>query len=333
MGQNENRELVPLKSDFDVVWYGFRRSQVKFYIERTEAEMRMLSEDRDSAMSQVEDLSAQLDKARAEVESLQQQLDEIARTPIEESALSDRLRRMVRLANDEAKEIVSSAQAAAEHEWARSEQSAAELRTRYESLVAEADQWRRQSEVQRNETLAQTREDIQRMTREAEQHRRRLDTEAEERRTQVENDFEISMAARRDEAMRVVAEREQASRNEAQRRVREATAEANRRLRRADEYSETMLRMRQQTAEQVRNAQQILAAAEPFLAATEEGAATEVSDGYVANCVHDGQVAGSDELEVPQQRTAAAKAAGEEPAAEESEPSDDTVSDRTVSTG
>lgn len=330
VGQNENRELVPLKSDFDVVWYGFRRSQVKFYIEQTEAEMRMLSEDRDSAMSQVADLSAQLDQARAEVESLRQQLDEIARTPIEESALSDRLRRMVRLANDEAKEIVSSAQAAAEHEWARSEQSAAELRTRYENLVAEADQWRRQSEVQRNEALAQTREDIQRMTREAEQHRRRQDAEAEERRTQVETDFEISMAARRDEAMRVIAEREQASRNEAQRRVREATSEANRRLRRADEYAETMLRMRQEAAEQVRNAQRILAAAEPFLAATEDGAATEASDGYVAGQVQEGTIPANGELEVPKQRTAPAKDAGEEQASEEAERAEDISNDPAV---
>src|SRR5919197_661185 len=31
VGHNEERELVPLKSDFDVVWHGYRRSQVKFY--------------------------------------------------------------------------------------------------------------------------------------------------------------------------------------------------------------------------------------------------------------------------------------------------------------
>ena len=70
---------MPLKSDFDVVWYGFRRSQVKFYIQQTEAEVRMLTEDRDSALSQVADLSAQLDEARAEIESLRKQLDEQAR--------------------------------------------------------------------------------------------------------------------------------------------------------------------------------------------------------------------------------------------------------------
>lgn len=315
MGHNDDRELVPLKSDFDVVWYGFRRSQVRYYLQRTEAELRMLTEDRDSAMSQVADLSAQLEESRAEVESLRKQLDDVSRTPIDESALSDRMRRMVRLAHDEAEEIVSAARAAAEHEWARSEQSAAELRQRYERLVAEADEWRRQSEQQRNEALARTREDIQRMNREAEQHRRKLDAEAEERRTQVEHDFEVSMAARRDEAARVFAEREQNSRAEAQRRIREATAEAERRLRRADEYAESMLRMRQDLAERVRTAQQVLAAAEPFLAATEAGSPTEGSDAYVAEVINGTSVPVADgEVEVPKQRdTASERSENEQP--------------------
>lgn len=301
MGHNEDRELVPLKSDFDTVWYGFRRSQVKFYIQQTETEIRMLCEDRDSALSQVGNLAAQLDQARAEIEVLKQQLDDQARTPIDAAALTDRLRRMVRLAHDEANEVVAAAQAASEHEWARSEQAAAELRERYEKLVAEADEWRRQSEQQRNEMLARTRQEVQAMKREAEEHRRRVNAEAEERRTQVEHDFEVSMAARREEASRIMAEREQASREAAQRRVREATAEAERRIRRADEYSETMLGMRQDLAQRVRAAQQVLATAEPFLAATEAGAASEGSDGYVTEVVQSGQVPSGD-VDVPEQR-------------------------------
>ncbi|WP_338598382.1 cellulose-binding protein [Saccharopolyspora sp. SCSIO 74807] len=316
---NEDRDLVPLKSDFDTVWYGYRRSQVRFYIQQTDAEVRMLTEDRDAALSQVADLSAELEQARAEIEQLREQYDAVCRTPIEETALSDRMRRMVRLAHDEAAEVVSSAQAASEHEWARAEQSAAELRTRYENLVAEADQWRRQSETQRNEALAETRRDIQHMAREAEAHRRKLDNEAEARRTQVENDFEISMAARREEATRVQAEREQRSRAEAQRRVVEATAESERRLRRADEHSEAMLRMRQDLAKRVRAAQQIMADAEPFLTAVESDADSEAGDSYVAGVVHDDLLGDDQEVDVPRQRGLTAKAAEAE-AAEAPEP-------------
>ncbi|WP_243793952.1 cellulose-binding protein [Saccharopolyspora gloriosae] len=309
---NEDRELVPLKSDFDTVWYGYRRSQVRFYIQQTDAEVRMLTEDRDSALSQVSDLSAQLDQARSEIEALRAQFDEVCRSPIEEAGLSDRLRRRVRLAHDEAEEVVSSAQAAAEHEWARAEQSAAELRARYENLVAEADQWRRQSETQRNEALAETRRDIQRMAREAEAHRRKLDHDAEARRTQVERDFEISMAARRDEANRVQAEREQRSRDEAQRRVLEATAEAERRIRRANEHSDAMLLMRQDLAKRVRAAQQIMGDAEPFLSDVEAGTMSDSSDAYAAGVVHGGLLDNDPDVEVPRQRTKPAAAEASE---------------------
>lgn len=288
MGQNEDRELVPLKSDFDVTWRGYRRSQVQFYIQQTDTEIRMLTEDRDSALSQVSDLGEELEQARAENETLRGQLDDVAREPIDESSLSDRLKRMVRLANDEAAEVRASAKAAAEHEWARSEQSAAELRSRYEALVSEADEWRQQAEQQRNEALAQTRDDIERMSREAEQQRRKLDTEAEERRTQVENDFEVSMATRREEEVRGIAEREQQSREAAQRRVREATLEAERRIRRANEHNEAMVQVRQDLAQRVRSAQEMLSAAEPFLGSSERGSDSDVGEDYVARVVHSG---------------------------------------------
>lgn len=305
MRQNEDRELVPLKADFDTVWRGYRRSQVQFYLQQTENEVRMLTEDRDSALSQVADLSTELEQARSEIESLRGQLDDACRQPVDEAGLPDRLRRMVRLAQDEADEVISSARATAEHEWTRSEEAAAELRGRYQRLVEEADEWRRQAEVQRNEVLERTRQDIERMAREAEQHRRQLDNAAEQRRIEVEEDFEISMNARREEALRVLADRDQASRAEAERRIREATEEAQRRIRRADEHAEAMRRMRQDVAQRVRSAQQVLQDAEPFLAASEVGTENEETDTYVAATVHEGHEA-AQEVAVPTQRAAEA---------------------------
>ncbi len=306
VGHNsEDRELVPLKSDFDVVWRGFRRSQVQFYIQQTENEVRMLTEDRDSALSQVSDLSAELEQAREEIESLRRQLDAACRAPVDETALSERLRRMVRLANDEAAEVVASARAAAEHEWSRSEQAAAELRGRYERLVNEADNWRRECDQQRTEVLEHTRQEVQRMSEEAEQHRRKLDTEAEQRRTQIEQDFEIAMAARREEAMRVLAERDRASREEAERRVTEAAAEAERRLVRANEQVETMREVRRTVAEKVRSVQHVLGDAEPLLAASVGGTESEDADVYVAANGQNGHLMTGEHgqhLVVPRQR-------------------------------
>ncbi len=304
MGHNENRELVPLKSDFDVVWRGFRRSQVQFYIQQTESEVRMLTEDRDSALSQVSELNAQLEQAREEIESLRRQLDDVCRTPIDESALSDRLRRMVQLANDESAEIIASARATAEHEWSRSEQAASELRNRYERLVAEADDWRKQAQEQRQEALEQTSREIERMAAEAEQHRRKQDREAEQRRNEIEHDFEVSMAARREEAMREMAERDQASRAEAEQRINEAAAEAERRTRRANEQVEAMRRLRRGLAEQVRTGQRLLEEAEPFLAASVTGTESQHSDAYVwsDSSAEREDVDEVDQVDVPKQR-------------------------------
>jgi len=39
MARPEDRELVPLKPGFDVVWHGFDRAQVKQYLEDLEDEI------------------------------------------------------------------------------------------------------------------------------------------------------------------------------------------------------------------------------------------------------------------------------------------------------
>jgi vacuolar-type H+-ATPase subunit H len=295
VSSDEDRDLVPLKADFDRVWRGYRRSQVQFYMQQTENEVRMLVEDRDSALSQVADLTAELEQARSEVDELRNQLDDMCRKPIDEAGLPDRLCRMIRLAHDEADEIVSCARATAEHEWARAEEAAAELRARYQRLVDEADKWRRQAEQQRNEALEQTRQDIERMARQAEEDRRAQDYAAEQRRVQIEDDFEIAMAARRDEARREMAERDRVSREEAARRIR-----------RADEHVEAMRRLRQDMAQRLVAAQRVLQEAEPFLAASTAGTENDETDSYVA-AVHNGHDPATAEVSVPSQRDASAR--------------------------
>jgi hypothetical protein len=282
-----------LKADFDRVWRGYRCSQVQFYMQQTENEVRMLTEDRDAALSQVSDISNELELARSEAEDLRAKLDQMCRQPIDETGLPDRLQRMVRLARDEAEEVISHARASAEHEWARAEEVAAELCARYQRLVDEAEKWREEARHQCNEMLGQTRREIDQMAQEAEEHRRGLDRAAEQRRVQIEEDFEISMAARREEAMRTLAERDRASREEAQRRIQ-----------RADEYVEAMRRLRQDAAERVRAAQRVLAEAEPLLSASATGNDNDDAEAYVAATVHDGPESAPHEVTVPQQRAA-----------------------------
>ena len=69
MGLADDRELLPLGSGFDVVRKGgYHRAQVDEHLERIDADLRILTSDRDAAVSQASDLSKQLESARAEIE-------------------------------------------------------------------------------------------------------------------------------------------------------------------------------------------------------------------------------------------------------------------------
>lgn len=50
-------ELVPLTIDFDTVFRGYDRDQVRYYVQATERDTHLLVADRDAALSQAEDLA------------------------------------------------------------------------------------------------------------------------------------------------------------------------------------------------------------------------------------------------------------------------------------
>jgi cell division septum initiation protein DivIVA len=63
-------ELVPLHTDFDVVWRGCDRGQVADYVDRVETELRFLEVDRDAATRRADALAEQLAAARNEINDL-----------------------------------------------------------------------------------------------------------------------------------------------------------------------------------------------------------------------------------------------------------------------
>jgi colicin import membrane protein len=222
----EGRELVPLRIGFDVVLRGYRRDQVKRFVRESEAETRLLTADRDAAVARAEELAQQLEEQRSDNDRLRERLDLVCRTPIDADALTERLKRMLELARDEAAEITERARAAAEDTWASAEQAGARLRERYERMIAELDVRRQEMETEHRELIERTRAEVEEMTSVAEQRRHHLDEQAEHRRQQVESDFEIAMAARRAEVMRQLAERRA-----------KAEAEAKRLIDTADEHA------------------------------------------------------------------------------------------------
>ncbi|ACU39913.1 chromosome segregation protein [Actinosynnema pretiosum subsp. pretiosum] len=228
MGLADDRDLVPLGSGFDVVKRGYDRGQVEEHLERLDSDLRLLAADRDAAMSQTSDLARQLEAARSEMADLRNQIDRLSMPPTTLEGLSERLQRMLRLAQDEANEIKARAEAEGGHIRAKAESDAGALRSRYDALIGELDQRRADMENEHRGVLEGARAEAEKIVADAREQAGRIDQEAQQRRTTVEEDFEIAMAARRVESMKTLAEQEAGSKNEAERRLREATDEAAR---------------------------------------------------------------------------------------------------------
>lgn len=118
---------------------GYNRDQVTDHIRRLEAEMRMVSSDRDAAHAHAQEMTQRFDKANKEVTKLRQEVDHLAAPPTTVTGMSDRLTRMLQLATDEAAEMRSEARADADEMVSVARQEAAELR---EKSTAEAEQIR-----------------------------------------------------------------------------------------------------------------------------------------------------------------------------------------------
>ncbi|WP_367138107.1 cellulose-binding protein [Saccharothrix sp. HUAS TT1] len=258
-------DLVPLRADFDVVWRGYDRRQVRRHVEAAEAELKVLAADRDAAEARADDLARQLETARAEIRALREHVDRISRTPISPAALTERLRRMAELAHEEAAEVVTRARAVAEGHWSTAERAAARVRDRSERLVAELDAQRRRAEAEHRALMEEAAERIRLATGEAERRRRELDDLAAAAREEVRVDFELAMSARRAEAAATVAEQRAAAQARAEQLVRDAEDHARRILAEAGQRVDELRARRDHIAAGLRDARRLLAEATPLL--------------------------------------------------------------------
>ncbi len=247
MARPEDRELVPLKPGFDVVWHGFDRAQVKQYLEDLEDEIKLISADRNAALSQVADLTEQLRSAHSMVTELNKQVTELVELPKNPDDLDDRCKRMVQLAHHQAAEITARAQAAATHSWSGAEEAAAKLRTGYETLLAELDKQRQEGRAQHSKVVDQARTQVAEMTTAAANRQRELDAQAEQHRRQIEDEFERIMTSKRQALAKEIEQQRAEARAESERRIREAAEDATRRVREATEKAD---RKQRETADE-----------------------------------------------------------------------------------
>jgi cell division septum initiation protein DivIVA len=161
MSFGEERDLVPLGAGFDISKRGYSRPQVDEHLERLDADLKMLTSDRDAAISQAGDLARQLEDALNEIEVLRGQVERLAQPPTSLEGLSVRLQKMVRAAQDEASETKARAEAEAGHIRAKAEADASAMRTRYDQMLADLDTRRQEMEAEHRELMERARQEAE----------------------------------------------------------------------------------------------------------------------------------------------------------------------------
>lgn len=285
MGPIDDRELIPLRPAFDIARRGYDRVQVDDRIDELQANLRIVTADSEAGAAQAAELSWQLEAARQELDEARRELRLLSKPPHTVEGMSERVKRMLRLAQEEAAEVRAKADAAATERLAEAERNTSGLRTRYEEMIADTKRRRSEMEAEHEgvitqakqqaaETLAQakkqaadtvaqakqqagqttaqaTKQSAETIAR-AKQLAAKLESESAAKRKQVEEDFEITMSARRSEVTRAMAEEETTSKTEAQRRVDEASEVARRVVTDADQRSTTMISEATQRVENLR---------------------------------------------------------------------------------
>lgn len=127
MSVDGRTELVPLRTWFGLRWRGYDRDEVDDYVAELEAELRLVSADRDASEARAEALALQLMTVQEENTALQDDLQRICLTPIDAKGLPERLARMVALAEEERREVIRDAQLKALMIVAEAEQRALRL--------------------------------------------------------------------------------------------------------------------------------------------------------------------------------------------------------------
>src|SRR6185312_11519329 len=103
--------VVPPSDGFTVGRRGYDPQQVDAHLRRLDAEIRILVADRDAAVDQAAQLGRELDEARLRADRLRTQVRTMAARPSDVQGMSERMRTMLRLAEDEVADMLRRADA------------------------------------------------------------------------------------------------------------------------------------------------------------------------------------------------------------------------------
>lgn len=234
-------EWLPPPVPFEVVRRGYAPDQVTAHLEKLEYDLRIATANRDATTQRLAELAAQLSAAQNEADGLRAQLDRMALEPVSMASLSDRMQRMIRIAEEEAAETRAKADSYAAELRERADRETGELRDRTDRETAERrakveadaaalmatlqarqvelDTARTQFDVERDRTRTQLGEQIRDLIAEA-------TAEAEVTRTRAREDAQAQTAAATATAEQTVADaRAEAERLDTESAARRAQAE------------------------------------------------------------------------------------------------------------
>ena len=235
-----SNEWLPAQIPFDLVRRGFAPDQVTAHLERLEYDLRIATANGDATNQRLSEVSAQLQNAQAEADDLRAQLDNLAREPVSMTGLSNRMQRMIRLAEEEAAEIRARANAEADKVTAAAAAAAAATAAERETFDGERERTRRQLADQVRDMLAEANHDAETLRRNAEQESQATlaaATAASERLlTDAAEESRATLTAARQESTSTLT----AARDEATATLTSARAEAEHTLTSAREEAESL---------------------------------------------------------------------------------------------
>ena len=241
---------------FRVSRRGYDQLQVETHLQRVDADLRMVVADRDAAAAGITEITRELDVVRSENEALRLQVRKLSAPPQDVQGMSERLRSMLRLAQEEVAEIRARADAEVAKARADMERDAGQLvadaraeaarivdEARAAEAAVEAHRVATEDDLARRQAIAAA--EIRTADDQARAHREGLLAESEQRRREVDEDFTIAMNQRRSEALAALT----MERTTAQREIAQRRADSQ------DEAAATVSQARQQAREIVADAE------------------------------------------------------------------------------
>lgn len=227
----------PPETAFQIVRKGYDQAQVVAHLRRLDADIQILTTDRNAATDQSAQLARELGEARDLTERLRAQVRSLVTPPQNVQGMSERMRSMLRLAEDEVTEMLAQAEAEAGRRLREADKQAAQIldAARAETVTVHADAnseaRRREQDVAQGYARLETERraaaaDLINAAEQARQERAAAAAESEARRALVEEDFYLAMDQRRSEALRSLAAEQQQTRRDAEAQRERAAAAA-----------------------------------------------------------------------------------------------------------